>query len=81
MHCKHCLSSTRVFGVCVTCAPKLESGEVDHPDAVRYYPEDAEADFILPCTAEPKTDCVIVTHQKEEMKNRRRKNGLPAPGA
>lgn len=22
MHCKHCLSSTRVFGVCVQCAPK-----------------------------------------------------------
>ena len=67
-------------GWCLTCAAKLDSGEVDHPDAVRYYPKDAEVGFILPCTAEPRTDCVIVTHRKEEMKKWRRQNGLPAPG-
>jgi ferredoxin len=67
-------------GWCLTCAAKLLSGQVSHPHARRYYTKDAEAGFILPCTAEPRSDCVIETHQKEQMKQWRRMHGLPMPG-
>src|SRR5437588_9982813 len=67
-------------GWCLTCASKLVSGRVAHPHARRYYAKDAEAGFILICTAEPRCDCVIETHQKEQMKQWRRQHGLPTPG-
>ena len=67
-------------GWCLTCASKLISGKVQHVHARRYYRQDAEAGFILICTAEPRSDCVIETHQKEQMKAHRRSLGLPTPG-
>ena len=67
-------------GWCLSCAGRLISGRVDHPHARRYYAQDAEAGFVLPCTAEPRADCVIETHLKEVMKAFRRSIGLPAPG-
>lgn len=67
-------------GWCLTCAGRLISGRVEHPHARRYYPQDGEAGFVLPCTAEPRSDCVIETHQKEAMKAFRRSFGLPTPG-
>ena len=67
-------------GWCLTCACRLLSGHVEHPHARRYYPEDAAAGFILICTAEPRSDCVLLTHQKEEIKAFRAAKGLPAPG-
>ena len=67
-------------GWCLTCAARLISGSVAHPHARRYYAKDAEAGFILPCTAEPRSDCVLETHQKEPMKQWRRLHHLPAPG-
>ena len=67
-------------GWCLTCASRLISGSVEHPHARRYYPEDAQAGFILVCTAEPRSDCVIETHYKEQMKWFRELKGLPMPG-
>ena len=67
-------------GWCLTCASRLISGRVEHPHARRYYPKDAQAGFILICTAEPRGDCVIETHQKEQMKCFRESRGLPTPG-
>ena len=67
-------------GWCLTCAGRLISGRVEHPFARRYYPQDAAAGFVLLCTAEPRADCVIETHRKEEMRAFRRAQGLPTPG-
>ena len=67
-------------GWCLTCAGRLISGQVSHPHARRYYAKDAEAGFILLCTAEPLSDCVVQTHQKQQMKDWRRAHGLPTPG-
>src|SRR5690348_6914063 len=67
-------------GWCLTCAGRLIAGQVEHPHARRYYPQDAAAGFILLCTAEPRSDCVVQTHQKEAMKTFRRSVGLPTPG-
>lgn len=67
-------------GWCLTCACKLVDGKVDHRHARRYYPQDAAAGYILICTAEPRSDCLVQTHQKQEMKSLRRSLGLPAPG-
>jgi len=67
-------------GWCLTCASRLICGRVAHPHARRYYAKDAEAGFVLICTAEPRSDCVIETHQKDLMKQWRHQHGLPTPG-
>lgn len=67
-------------GWCLTCAGKLVDGKVDHPHARRYYAQDAAAGYTLICTAEPRANCIVKTHQKEQMKDHRRSLGLPAPG-
>src|SRR5689334_378729 len=42
-------------GWCTTCAARLlEGGKVDQSEARRYYAQDAEAGFILPCSAYPR---------------------------
>jgi len=53
--------------------------EIDNSAALRYYPEDAEAGFVLLCTARPQGNCRILTHQSNALKEYRRKRGLPAP--
>ncbi len=66
-------------GFCLTCASRLLKGEVDQSEAIRYYPQDREAGFVLICTAKPRSDLRIKTHQKKEMQNHRREQGLPYP--
>jgi ferredoxin len=67
-------------GYCLTCAAKLESnGEVDQSDSLVYLPEDREAGFLLPCTAKPRSDLRIRTHQQKEMRRFRKQKGLLAP--
>ena len=67
-------------GWCLTCAAKLISGLVEHPHARRYYTTDAEAGYVLLCTAEPRSACTILTHQKQQMRDFRQAHGLPTPG-
>ena len=67
-------------GWCLTCAGRLLEGEVDHALALRYYEADREAGYVLLCTARPRTDCVILTHQKSNMAEWRDTHRLPAPG-
>ncbi|MGF1600859.1 MAG: 2Fe-2S iron-sulfur cluster-binding protein [Thermosynechococcaceae cyanobacterium] len=53
-------------GVCVTCAGKLIEGDIeqDH-DFLR--PEELEAGFVLICRASPRSNCVIQTHQEDDL--------------
>lgn len=45
---------------CTTCASKLISGEVDESSK-------SEKGFILSCISSPKSDCIIETHQEDEV--------------
>ena len=66
-------------GWCVTCAGRLLEGEVDQSASRRFYPEDRAAGFCLPCTARPRSDLKVLTHQKEAMRQHRLALGLPVP--
>jgi len=66
-------------GWCTTCAAKMLDGTVDQSEALRIYPEDQTAGFVLLCSAFARSDLKIVTHQRDEMRNLRRSLGLPAP--
>ncbi len=66
-------------GRCLTCAARLLEGEVDQSSAETYFPEDREAGFVLLCTARPRSNLVLETHQEEAMRSHRRAKGLPAP--
>lgn len=63
----------------IACAMRVLAGELDHADARRYYPEDEEAGFALPCVARPLSDLRLRTHQTEAMRVHRDRHGLPAP--
>lgn len=66
-------------GRCLTCAARLIEGDVDQSAANAYYPEDRAAGFVLLCTARPRSDLVVVTHQAHVMREHRVALGLPAP--
>lgn len=66
-------------GYCLTCAGRLECGEVDQSDSLVYYPQDREAGFVLPCTGKPRARLRIRTHQASAMRKFRRENNLLAP--
>ena len=73
------LPSMCLQGFCLTCASRLLKGEVDQSDAIRYYPEDKEGGFVLICSAKPRSNLCIRTHQKKEMQHHRDEFGLPYP--
>ena len=73
------LPSMCLQGFCLTCASQLLKGEVDQSDAIRYYPEDKGAGFVLICSAKPRSNLCIRTHQKKEMQHHRDEFGLPYP--
>lgn len=67
-------------GRCLTCAGRLLApGDFDSSDAVAYFPEDRVEGFILLCTARPRSNLEIETHQQYAMREHRKKLGLPAP--
>ena len=75
----HDLPASCLRGWCLTCAARLLSGEVDQMDAVRYFPEDRGAGFVLLCSAKPRSPLRLVTHQKAACQQDRRRLGLPTP--
>jgi ferredoxin len=66
-------------GRCLSCAGKLLSGTVDQTSANSYFAEDMEAGFVLLCTAKPRSDVRVRTHQQDQMGQHRTELGLPAP--
>ena len=67
-------------GRCLSCAGRLAAhGEFDQDGADLYFPEDRAAGFLLLCTARPRSDLVILTHQQDAMRAHRLAHGLPAP--
>jgi ferredoxin len=63
----------------LACATRVLAGEVDNGDARRYYPQDERAGFALICTAKPRSDLRLRTHQTSVMRRHRDAHGLPAP--
>lgn len=66
-------------GWCTTCAARLDDGDVAHPNARRYYDEDREAGYVLPCTAKPRADTTLIVDQYDDFLDFRAANGKP-PG-
>ena len=73
------LPSMCLQGWCTTCAGRVLAGAFDPAEALRYYPQDQEAGYILLCTARPRSPMRIRTHQRDAMRAHRRRQGLPAP--
>lgn len=76
------LPHTCLQGWCVTCAGRVLDDRVDcvdHSAALRYFPDDREAGFVLLCTGKPRKACRIATHQAGALKSFRQGRGLPAP--
>jgi ferredoxin len=66
-------------GWCTTCAGKVLEGRVDQSEALRVYPQDEAAGYVLLCSAYARSDLRILTQQKEQIRAHRRELGLPAP--
>ena len=66
-------------GWCTTCAARVLEGQVDQSEALRVYPQDEAAGFVLLCSAFARSDLRILTHQKEELRALRASLNLPAP--
>jgi ferredoxin len=67
-------------GWCITCAALVEGeGEWDQSASLRYFPEDREGNFILLCTAKPRSDLRIRTHQQAAMRACRERRSISTP--
>jgi ferredoxin len=73
------LPSMCLQGWCTTCAAKVLQGTVDQSEALRVYPADEAAGFVLLCSAYPRSNLRILTHQRDALREHRRLHGLPTP--
>ncbi len=52
---------------CGTCAGKVEQGQVHLEDQSILSDGDVENGFTLLCSAHPRSDCTVLTHQRDEL--------------
>jgi ferredoxin len=52
---------------CSTCAGRVESGTVELEEQFILSDGDLEKGYTLLCSAHPRSDCTILTHQREEI--------------